>query len=59
MICGKDTMPSVPLCFCEDCRKNRQPEVQARREQHKVWFAKLIKERNQTVVKEKSSVKPL
>jgi len=45
MVCGKETRPSCPLVFCEDCRKNRLAEVEAVRRRHREWFEKVIQQR--------------
>jgi hypothetical protein len=49
MVCGGKGPHSVPLSFCDDCLKNRQPEVDARRAEHKEWFKKIIAERDASV----------
>lgn len=59
MICGNDTKPSAPLCFCEDCRKNRKSDVEARREKHRLWFAQIIAdERRNRLNESHESVNP-
>jgi hypothetical protein len=45
MVCGKTAPPCAPLCFCEDCKKNRLAEVEAIREKHREWFKKIIEKR--------------
>jgi bifunctional ADP-heptose synthase (sugar kinase/adenylyltransferase) len=45
MVCGKETRPCCPLVFCEDCKTNRLPEVEAVRQRHHEWIEKVIQQR--------------
>lgn len=56
MVCGKEGPHSVPLSFCDDCKKNRRLEVDARIVKHKEWFKQLIAERDSSV-NQKNTIK--
>lgn len=46
MVCGKDTKPSCPLVFCDDCRKNRLSEVEVVRKRHHERMQRIFAERD-------------
>jgi hypothetical protein len=48
MVCGKQAGPKVPLCVCEDCRKNRASEVDKVRTEYMEYCKqnKIVKNQN-------------